>query len=120
VEAFNKNGALSSQTHSAYQQSLLRATRAFNGFLHFIAQKLFSKIEVADRTSKSSNPKDNTEPTFQVSEARVSRRAWFFYEKEVVKHRDSLRQARESLHTALTVANTYALLLYGIEARLIN
>jgi len=110
VEAFNENGALSAQTQSVVQQSLLRATKAFNEFLQFVTQKLFSKIEVAQRTSKSPNPKDNTEPTFQVSEARVSRRAWFFYEKEVVKHRDSLRQARESLHFALTVANTYALL----------
>jgi hypothetical protein len=108
VETCNKNGGLNSESQPALQQSLLRATKAFDAFLLFITQKLFSKGEGADRKIASPNLKNNTEATFQVPGGRVSRTAWFFYEKEVVKYRDSLREARGSLHFALTLAQMYA------------
>jgi predicted XRE-type DNA-binding protein len=107
LEELNKNGAVSSQP--AVQRSLLRATRIVEEFLHFITQNLFSKKEVADRKSKSPTLKGDTEPTLQVSQARVSKLAWLCHEKGVVKYRDSLREARASLVSHLMLANTYVL-----------
>ncbi|KAK5718347.1 hypothetical protein LTR15_008074 [Elasticomyces elasticus] len=106
VEAFNMSRTLGAKAQYGVQQALSRANKAFEALLVFVRQDLFKITEVGGHVSRSSSPTDHTKPILQVSGARASRWSWFNHEKELAKHRDSVRLARESLHFALTVANT--------------